>query len=86
MPFPAKLRAPRVGDEQVDLFRPYEVVIGFAAELGAVFYAFLAAGFAQLLWQAKTGRFDDAADCLAKFKSNRLFGWLLLAGIVLGGL
>ena len=58
---------------------------GFAAELGAVYFAFLAVGFGQLLWQAKAGRFDDAADCLAKFKSNRLFGWLLLAGIVLGG-
>ena len=58
---------------------------GFAAELGAVYYAFLAAGFGQLLWQAKSGRFDDAADCLAKFKSNRLFGWLLLVGIALGG-
>ena len=25
---------------------------------------------------------DDPADCLAKFRSNRLTGWLLLAGIV----
>jgi 4-hydroxybenzoate polyprenyltransferase len=59
---------------------------GFAADLGFAFYALLAAGFGQLLWQAAVGRFDDPADCLAKFKSNRLFGWLLLAGIALGGL
>ena len=25
---------------------------------------------------------DDPIDCLAKFKSNRLFGWLILAGLL----
>ena len=33
-------------------------------------------------WQAHQVVLDDSADCLAKFKSNRLTGWLLLAGIV----
>jgi len=27
---------------------------------------------------------DDPADCLAKFRSNRGVGWLMLAGIVGG--
>jgi 4-hydroxybenzoate polyprenyltransferase len=27
---------------------------------------------------------DLPADCLAKFKSNRWFGWLVLIAIVLG--
>jgi 4-hydroxybenzoate polyprenyltransferase len=56
--------------------------------------AFLAAGLAwpiwpclalaalQLAWQAATVRIDDPADCLAKFRANRLTGWLVLAGIV----
>ena len=26
---------------------------------------------------------DDAPDCLAKFRSNRVFGWILLAAIAL---
>ena len=39
----------------------------------------------QLAWQARNINFDDPVDCLAKFKSNRLFGWLLLAAFVAGG-
>jgi 4-hydroxybenzoate polyprenyltransferase len=35
----------------------------------------------QLFWQAATVDIDDAADCLAKFRSNRWSGWLLLIGI-----
>jgi 4-hydroxybenzoate polyprenyltransferase len=27
---------------------------------------------------------DNPADCLAKFRSNRWIGWLLLLGIVVG--
>jgi hypothetical protein len=27
---------------------------------------------------------EDPADCLAKFRSNRVVGWLLFAGIVAG--
>jgi 4-hydroxybenzoate polyprenyltransferase len=59
---------------------------GAAAQLSWPFYALLAAGAAQLLWQARVVALDQPADCLAKFKSNRLFGWLLLAGIVAGQL
>jgi len=29
-------------------------------------------------------KLNDSADCLAKFKSNRWFGWLILAAIVAG--
>ena len=29
---------------------------------------------------------NDPADCLLRFKSNRWFGWLILAGIVAGNL
>jgi 4-hydroxybenzoate polyprenyltransferase len=55
---------------------------GAAAGLGVWFYLGLAAVALQLFWQASRVALDDAADCLAKFKSNRLTGWLLLAGIV----
>ena len=46
------------------------------------FWLGLLAGAAQLAWQARTVDFDDPADCLAKFHSNRWFGWIFLAGIV----
>jgi 4-hydroxybenzoate polyprenyltransferase len=59
---------------------------GAAAQLGWPFYVLLAAGAAQLGWQAATVATDRPSDCLAKFKSNRLFGWLVLAGIVAGQL
>jgi 4-hydroxybenzoate polyprenyltransferase len=36
------------------------------------------------LRQARRVALDDPADCLAKFRSNRWVGWLLLAAIVAG--
>ncbi len=59
---------------------------GLAAGLGALFFVALAAASLQLLWQAARVDTDDAADCLAKFRSNRLVGWLMLAGIAAGHL
>jgi 4-hydroxybenzoate polyprenyltransferase len=57
---------------------------GYLAGLAWPFYAALAAASAQLAWQA--GRVDTGVpkDCLAKFKSNQLFGWIVLAGIIAG--
>jgi 4-hydroxybenzoate polyprenyltransferase len=46
------------------------------------YHAALAAGAAQLAWQAWRVELDDPADCLRKFKSNRLFGWIVFAGLV----
>ncbi len=57
---------------------------GAAAGLGAAFYLALAAAGMQLLWQTTRVDTDDPADCLAKFRSNRIVGWLLLAGIAAG--
>ena len=59
---------------------------GWIAELSWPFYVLLATGALQHAWQARNINLDDPADCLAKFKSNRLFGWLLLAAFVSGGL
>jgi 4-hydroxybenzoate polyprenyltransferase len=59
---------------------------GWAAGLSWPFYALLALAGLQLAWQVFAGNIDDAADCLAKFKSNRLFGWIVLAAIFAGKL
>ena len=61
-------------------------IAGFGAGLGWIFWVGLAAGTAQLIWQVVDVDLDAPKDCLAKFKSNRLFGWLLLAGIIGGHL
>ncbi|MGE0736072.1 MAG: 4-hydroxybenzoate octaprenyltransferase [Alphaproteobacteria bacterium] len=45
-------------------------------------YAALILGAAQLAWQAWRVDLDDAADCLRKFRSNRLFGWIVLVGLI----
>jgi 4-hydroxybenzoate polyprenyltransferase len=57
---------------------------GAAAGLGWPFRFALAGAAVQLMWQAKWVHTDDPADCLAKFRSNRIVGWLLFAGIVAG--
>ena len=41
----------------------------------------LALAAAQLAWQVATLDTSDAANCLARFKSNRLVGWLLFGGL-----
>jgi 4-hydroxybenzoate polyprenyltransferase len=55
---------------------------GAADGLGAIFFAALALVACQLFWQAARVDIDSPGDCLQKFRSNRLTGWLLLAGIV----
>jgi len=55
---------------------------GIADGLSWPFVVGLAAGAAQLAWQIWDVDLDDPRDCLAKFRSNRLFGWLVLAGIL----
>jgi 4-hydroxybenzoate polyprenyltransferase len=57
---------------------------GRAAGLGVLFWAGPAAAALQLAWQAARVEIDDPGDCLAKFRSNRLVGWLMLAGIIAG--
>jgi 4-hydroxybenzoate polyprenyltransferase len=59
---------------------------GAAAGLAPPFWLGLAAAAGQLAWQAARVSTGDAADCLAKFRSNRWVGWLMLCGIVAGHL
>jgi 4-hydroxybenzoate polyprenyltransferase len=57
---------------------------GGAAGLGVAFWPALGLAALHLAWQAARVDTDDPADCLAQFRSNRIVGWLLLAGIVAG--
>ncbi len=59
-------------------------VAGYAKGLDWPFYAILVAAAVQAAWQIATLKMDEPIDCLTKFKSNRWFGWLVLAAIVLG--
>jgi 4-hydroxybenzoate polyprenyltransferase len=57
---------------------------GWTAGLGMLFAAGLILAAMQLWWQAATVRIDDPADCLGKFRSNRIVGWLIFGGIIAG--
>ncbi len=57
---------------------------GLTAGLGAGFVLALAGAAAQLFWQAARVDTDDPGDCLMKFRSNRIVGWLIFAGIAAG--
>src|SRR5436190_6807328 len=59
---------------------------GIGAGLGILFWAGLVGTGLQLGWQAARVNINDPADCLAKFRSNRVTGWLLFAGIIAGHL
>lgn len=61
-------------------------VAAHLAGLGAPFWIGLGGVALQLGWQAARVDTGDPADCLAKFRSNRLVGWLLFAGVVGGHL
>ncbi len=59
---------------------------GLSAGLGWPFWLAVALLAGQMAWQVVDLKLDDPKDCLAKFKSNRFVGWILLAGMLLGGL
>ena len=56
-----------------------------AAGLGVAAYVALAAGAVQLAWQVWALDIDDPDACLAIFKSNQVYGWILFAGLVAEG-
>jgi 4-hydroxybenzoate polyprenyltransferase len=57
---------------------------GMGARMAWPFWPALGLAALQLFWQAAMVDIDDPADCLAKFRSNRWTGWLLLLGAVAG--
>jgi 4-hydroxybenzoate polyprenyltransferase len=48
-------------------------------------YLFILATGLHFAWQLHRWRLDNPADCIAKFKSNRIIGWLVLAGCLVAG-
>ena len=60
------------------------VATGWAAGLDWPYYAGLLLASAQLAWQAMQVDFDTPLDCLAKFRSNRLFGLIVTLAILAG--
>lgn len=57
---------------------------GWRVGLGWAFYPGLGFAAAHLVWQTASADFDDPKNCLARFKSNRDFGLIVLAAIVAG--
>jgi 4-hydroxybenzoate polyprenyltransferase len=57
---------------------------GWMAGLSPLFYLALAAAAAHLCWQTAQLDINDAANCLATFKSNMWTGLLVLAALFLG--
>jgi len=63
------------------------LLIGVAGALSGLawpFYLLLAAAGLHMAWQVARTDIHDPVDCLAKFKSNRVVGWLVLAAMVAG--
>jgi 4-hydroxybenzoate polyprenyltransferase len=55
---------------------------GVLAGAGLPTFMALALAGLQLGWQIRTLEMDDGANCLVRFVSNRLIGWLLFLGLV----
>jgi 4-hydroxybenzoate polyprenyltransferase len=84
-----KSSALRLGDEtRPYLFAFYGLAIaclalaGHLAALAWPYFVGLALGLAQLFWQAGKVDLDSSIDCLVKFRTNRNFGLIVLAGLI----
>ncbi len=62
------------------------MLAGGLAGLHWVFFDILALGIEHLIWQAARVDIDDTKDCLGTFKTNRDFGFIVLAAIMAGQL
>lgn len=58
---------------------------GWLTGVPPVVFGGVAGAAGHFAWQVLTSDFDDPADCLTKFKSNRFVGWLMFAGLLLSG-
>lgn len=61
-------------------------VSGMLAGLHWIYFPLLALACLHLAWQVATVKLDDAANCLKRFKSNRDFGLMVLAAIIIANL
>ena len=62
------------------------IAAGIADSLRPIFLIGMALAVGQLAWQAARVDINDPIDCLVKFRSNRLVGWLVFGGIIFGHL
>ncbi|MDH5188552.1 MAG: 4-hydroxybenzoate octaprenyltransferase [Rhodospirillaceae bacterium] len=62
------------------------LLAGFAANVGWAFYPAMILPTLHLTWQIITVDFDNAKDCLSKFRLNRDFGFLVFLAFVLGNI
>ncbi|VBB69296.1 4-hydroxybenzoate polyprenyltransferase [invertebrate metagenome] len=62
------------------------VLAGLLAGCGGVFVFGISIAGIHLVWQVTTLNTDDSANCLARFRSNRWYGWLVLVAIITDGL
>ena len=60
------------------------ITAGWIAGLNIHFYLLLVFAALQLAWQAWRVNIDDPKDCLAKFHSNKWFGFIITAAILAG--
>ncbi len=60
------------------------IMSGYVAGLTVPFYIVMAGAGAQLAWQIKNLDIDNPDICLLLFKSNKIFGLVVLAAIILG--
>jgi len=57
---------------------------GYAAGQSIPYYVGVGAAAGHLAWQIGTVNLQDGVDCMRKFISNKWFGAIIFAGIVLG--
>jgi len=60
------------------------VVCAYLTNLSILFYILISGAAAHLLWQLRSLDINDADKCLMLFKSNKIFGALVLFAIVAG--
>lgn len=60
----------------------FMMLSGWLVGLSWPFYVGIFCAALQAIWQIKSLIVTSPNDCLAKFKSNRLFSWLFLFGII----
>lgn len=59
------------------------VAVGVAAPLGPTYFVGVILAAAHLVWQIRSLEIDDATRCLKLFRSNRDFGLIVFAAIVI---
>lgn len=69
-----------------DLFFIGLLMAGYMMDFSVWFYVGVGGGYLHAIWQILTWLEDDPANSLDKFKSNRDFGLIILAAIMMGRL